>query len=190
MKNMKISFVREGITCSGKADVFEEEDLPFITNAYFAWKELNQVYAKYNMRRANFPELLSEGLTSVLMKWPRTNGTIFIGLDNNSMDLIDTKEGKTIQLKSCSTDAEHEPGPTSFGPKTEFDRLIFMHMDCENDTASWYELDESEYKNWKVNRNETIADQQKAGRRPRLTILNKIKENNLVPFMTYTFIKN
>lgn len=120
------------------------------------------------MRRANFPEFLSEGLTSALMNWPCTNGTSFVGLDNNSMDLVDTKNGKTIQLKSCSTDAKHNPGPISFGLRTKFDKLISMHMNCENDTA----------------------DQQKIGRCPRLTILNKIKENNLVPFMTYTFSKN
>lgn len=190
MKNTKINFIRDGINCSGNADVFTKEDIPSIVKAYFAWKDLNNIYTNYEMRRANFPELLSEGLTSALLGWPRTNGANITGLPSNSMDLIDLETGEMVQLKACSTDNRHNPGPTSFGPRTEFDKLIFMHMDCENDTAYWYKLDESEYKNWRVNRNETVADQQATGRRPRLTVINKIKENNLAPFMSYTFSKN
>lgn len=190
MENKEINFIRNGINCNGKADIFDTTDLEPITKAYFAWKNLNNVYSEYAMRRANFPELLSEGLTSALMGWVRTNGTNITGLPSCSMDLIDLTTGEMIQLKACSTDSKHEPGPTSFGPRSEFDKLIFMHMNCDTDTASWYLLDENEYKHWKVNRTETIADQQAVGRRPRLKVLDKIKENNLVPFMTFTFIED
>lgn len=103
------------------------------------------------------------------------------------MDLIDINTGDMIQLKACSTDKMHNPGPTSFGPDTEFDKLFFMHMDCDTDTAYWYELKANEYKQWKVNRSQTIEDQQKQGKRPRITILPKIKEAGLTPIKTFKF---
>lgn len=188
--NVKIEFERQGIKCSGCADFFDEFDINTIKKAYFAWKDSNEVYSTYGMRRANFPELISEGLTSALFGWCRTNGTTINGLPSNSMDLIDTKTGDMIQLKACSTDATHAPGPTSFGPRTEFDILIFMHMDCDTDTAYWYKLDAETYKNIKANKRETIGDQQAQGRRPRVTLLPKIEAENIKPFFTYTFKKD
>ena len=189
MKNVKIKFTRKGVSCAGNADRFDQSDIPDIIKTYFAWKDLNEVYSKFGMRRANFPEFLSEGLTSALFGYERTNGSTISGLPSSSMDLIDTATGDMIQLKSCSTDATHNPGPTSFGPSSEFDRLLFMHMDCANDTAYWYELKSDEYKNWKANRLETIGDQQAQGRRPRVTILPKIRANNLQPIKTFVFSK-
>ena len=185
MENKKITFMRENIECSGNADVFTVEDIPIIEKAYYAWKASNEVYATYGMRRANLPELISEGLTSAMFGWPRTNGTSFSGLPASSMDLIDMETGDMVQLKACSTDAVHKPGPTSFGPTTEFDSLIFMHVDCETDTINWYKLDAESYKDIKVNRTETIGDQQKQGRRPRVTLLPKILSAGIEPFYTY-----
>lgn len=187
MKKTNVTFVRQGVNCTGHADYFEQEDLPEIIKVYFSWKELNEIYTKYDMRRANFPELLSEGLTSLLFGYGRTNGSTINGLPSSSMDLIDIDSGDMIQLKSCSTDGVHDPGPTSFGPSSEFDRLLFMHMDCVNDTAYWYELESNEYKNWQVNRRETIGDQQAQGRRPRVTILPKVRQANLKPIKSFSF---
>jgi hypothetical protein len=187
MQTKKINFIRENVECSGMADMYDDTDLEVIKKAYFAWKDLNEVYAQYGIRRANFPELLSEGLTACLFGWGRTNGTNISGLPSNSMDLINLESGDMIQLKACSTDASHKPGPTSFGPASEFDKLIFMHMDCATDTAYWYELKADEYKTWKVNRTETIEDQQAQGRRPRVTILPKIAEAGLTPIKVFKF---
>lgn len=187
METKKINFIRENTHCNGTADFYDDNDLDIIKEVYFSWKNLNEIYSKYKVRRANFPELVSEGLSSYLFGWGRTNGTNIKGLPSNSMDLIDIESGSMIQLKSCSTDNLHEPGPTSFGPSSEFDRLIFMHMDCTTDTAYWYELKANEYKTWKVNRTETIEDQQAKGRRPRVTILPKVIEAGLVPIKTFKF---
>ena len=187
MKTKQVAFQRQNISCSGIADFFEDSDLEAMRTAYFSWKSLNEVYKNFNMRRANFPEFLSEGLTSVLFKWGRTNGSHFTGLPANSMDLIDINTGNMIQLKACSTTTGTHPGPTSFGPNSEFDQLIFMHMDCDTDTATWYELKADEYKSWAVNRTETIADQQAQGRRPRVVILPQIKEHNIQPIKTFKF---
>lgn len=189
MITKNFTFIRNDSKCSGVADFFEKNDLSMLNEAYFAWKALNETYTKYHVRRATFPELISEGLTSALFEYARTNNNTISGMSSSSCDLIDIKNGVTIQLKACSTDSKHNPGPTSFGPRSEFDKLIFMHIDCDKDTAYFYELDADEYENWNVNRRETIKDQQAQGRRPRLTILPKIKQYNIQPYYTYKFTK-
>lgn len=186
MFNANFDFVREGINCSGSGDFFEDTDRDTLNKYYHSWKALNEVNIAFGMRRATLPEMLSEGLASMLFGWVRTNASTIKGC-SSSCDLIDLDNCKTIQLKSCSTVAGKDPGPTSFGPKTEFDELVFMHLDCENDTAYFYKLDAETYKQWKVNRNQTIADQQAEGRRPRVTILPKIKEDDIQPIMIYHF---
>lgn len=180
-------FVREGITCSGTGDFFEDTDKAILDKYYHSWKGLNEVNVAFGMRRANLPELLSEGLASMLFGWVRTNASTITGCPSSSCDLIDLDRGKLIQLKGCSTTKNTSVGPTSFGPRSEFDELVFMHLDCDTDTAYFYFLDANTYKDWKVNRTQTIADQQAQGRRPRVTILPKIKESGIEPIMTYHF---
>lgn len=187
MFNENFTFTRNGIICSGSGDFFEDTDRETLNKYYHSWKNLNEVNTAFGMRRANLPEMLSEGLASMLFGWVRTNNSTISGCASSSCDLVDIDNGKLIQLKGCSTTKNNRPGPTSFGPRSEFDELIFMHLDCDTDTAYFYKLDANTYKDWKVNRNETIADQQAQGRRPRVTILPKIKENNIKPIMVYSF---
>lgn len=186
IKNTK--FTRNNTLCTiSTGDLFSKEDLTGLNRYYKSWKALNEENLRFKMRRANLPELLSEGLASALFGWVRTNATSISGCSSSSCDLVNTKTGELIQLKACSTTANTPAGPTSFGPRSEFDTLIFMHLDCEANTASFYKLDANVYKDWMVNRNETIADQQAQGRRPRVTILPKIKASNIQPFYVYSF---
>lgn len=188
MFNDTFSFVRNGITCTGSGDFFEDTDRETLNKYYHSWKSLNEVNVAFGMRRANLPEMLSEGLASMLFGWVRTNASTISGCSSSSCDLIDLDSGKLIQLKGCSTTKDRRPGPTSFGPRSEFDELIFMHLDCDTDMAYFYKLDaDNTYKTWKVNRTETIADQQAQGRRPRLTILPKIEADGIEPILTYSF---
>ena len=159
MKTINFKFENKGICCSGTGDFFEKSDINSLAEVYFSWKKLNKIYTDFNVRRGTFPELLSEGLASAIFGWVRTNATSLKGLSSSSCDLVDITSGDTIQLKACSTDSLHNAGPTSFGPRTEFDRLVFMHMNCETDIASFYELNENDYKTWKVNKEQTIEDQ-------------------------------
>ena len=183
----KFNFIREGVNCSGTGDFFEESDRVVLNKYYHSWKSLNEVNVSFGMRRANLPEMLSEGLASMLFGWVRTNSSTITGCSSSSCDLVDINTGELIQLKGCSTTATKPAGPTSFGPRSEFDKLIFMHLDCEADTAYFYVLDAETYQDWKVNRTETIADQQAQGRRPRVTILPKVKESGIEPIMVYHF---
>ena len=189
MINKRFSFTRNNIQCEGTGDFFNDTDLSVINQYYFDWKKLNSINQTYDFRRNTLSEILSEGLASALFGWARTNATTLTGCPSSSCDLVDCESGELIQLKSCSTSGDIKPGPTSFGPESEFDRLIFMHLDCDKDQAFFYELDANDYKNWFVNKTQTIADQQAQGKRPRLTILPKVKANNIQPFQIYNFRK-
>jgi hypothetical protein len=150
------------------------------------WKFLNEQNLAYGYRRINLPEILTEGLASVLLKMPRTNNTTLCNI-GGSADLVDVATGAEVQIKGISTIGEESGGPTSFGPRTEFTRLIVIHVRVDQNKAYFYELSADEYKTWEVNKNENLEDQQEAGKRPRLTILPIIKKKGIAPFMVYNY---
>ena len=190
MKTTKFSFAYNGTSCHGEGDFFTEEDLPILNNYYFQWKDINEINLTYNVRRANIPELLTEGICSALWGWARTNAKQIKGLSSSSCDLIDIKAGKTIQVKACSSLREDDKvGPSSFGPDSHWDCLIFIHIDCSNDIAFFYDLSNEDYLNWKVSKKETFQEQANAGKRPRLNLLDLVKEKEYKPFYIYCFEK-
>lgn len=171
---------------SGFGDFFSKEDLSAINEMYFTWKKLGEMFQYYGCRRANLPEVISEGLPSALFGWARTNNLQLINIEN-SADLVDTVTGEAIQIKGISVYGEGDGGPTSFGPKTKFDRLIVMHIRLDEDKAYFYEMDAKSYKDWKVNGQMSLREQQEEGRRPRLLLLPVIKEQGVAPFAIYDF---
>ena len=171
---------------SGYGDFFTEAELKPINEMYFAWKKLGEMFQYYGCRRANLPEVISEGLPSALFGWARTNNLPLIHIEN-SADLVDVVTGSAIQVKGVSVYGEDDGGPTSFGPNTKFDRLIVMHVRLDEDKAYFYEMNAKEYKDWKVNGQMSLREQQEEGRRPRLTLLPIIREQNLAPFAIYDF---
>lgn len=173
---------------SGFGDFFTQEDLPAINEMYFSWKKLGELFQYYGCRRANLPEVISEGLPSALFGWARTNNLQLINIEN-SADLVDITTGEAIQVKGVSVYGEGDGGPTSFGPDTKFDRLIVMHVRLDEDKAYFYEMDAKGYKDWKVNGQMSLREQQSQKRRPRLVLLPIIREQELVPFAVYDFNK-
>lgn len=171
---------------SGFGDFFTKEDLSAINEMYFAWKKLGEMFQYYGCRRANLPEVISEGLPSALFGWARTNNLHLVNIDN-SADLVDICSGEAIQIKGVSVYGEGDGGPTSFGPDTKFDRLIVMHVRLDEDKAYFYEMDAKNYKDWKVNGQMSLREQQDQKRRPRLTLLPIIREQELLPFAVYDF---
>jgi hypothetical protein len=171
---------------SGFGDFFTKEDLPALNKIYHNWKEQGELYQYYGCRRANLPEVISEGLPSALFGWARTNNLHLVNIEN-SADLVDVITGDAIQVKGASVYGDGDGGPTSFGPKTKFDRLIVMHIRLDEDKAYFYELNAQEYKDWKVNGQMSLREQQEEGRRPRLLLLPIIREQQLVPFSVYNF---
>ena len=171
---------------SGFGDFFTKEDLSAINEMYFAWKKLGEMFQYYGCRRANLPEVVSEGLPSALFGWARTNNLHLVNIEN-SADLVDIHSGEAIQVKGVSVYGEGDGGPTSFGPDTKFDRLIVMHVRLDEDKAYFYEMDAKNYKDWKVNGQMSLREQQDQKRRPRLTLLPIIRGQELLPFAVYDF---
>lgn len=171
---------------SGFGDFFTKDDLPAINEMYFAWKKLGEMFQYHGCRRANLPEVISEGLCSALFGWPRTNNLPLVNIPG-SADLVDTNNGDAIEVKGISVFGEGNGGPTSFSPNTQFDRLIVIHVRLDEDKAYFYEMDAKGYKDWKVNNQMSLREQQKESRRPHLTLLPIIREQKLTPFAFYDF---
>lgn len=180
------AFTRKGQTCYGTGEFFYQPSIEVLKQQYFAWKGINETNLRFGVRRLNLPELVSEGLACAVFGWVRTNASNIAGLESSSCDAIDITNGETIQVKACSTIATANPGPTSFGPTTQFDKLLFMHFDCETDKVYFYYFDD-DYTQLPVNRTQTIADQQREGRRPRVTMLNAIRAKGIEPFKIFDF---
>lgn len=171
---------------SGYGDFFGKEELASINEMYHAWKDLGEKFQYYGCRRINLPEVLSEGLASALFGWARTNNLPLCHIEG-SADLVDVKTGDAIQVKGISLWGEGDGAPTSFGPNSKFDRLIVMCVRLDEDKAYFYEMNAKEYKDWKVNGQMSLKEQQAEGRRPRLLLMPIIREQNIQPFAVYDF---
>ena len=171
---------------SGFGDFFTKADLPAINEMYFDWKALGEKFQKFGFRRPTLPEAISEGLSGALFGWARTNNLPLVNIEG-SADLVDIIKGSAIQVKGISVYGDGNGAPTSFGPKSKFDRLIVVHVRIDQDKAYFYEMNAKEYKDWKVNGQMSLREQQKEGKRPRLILLPIIKEQNLTPFLVYDF---
>lgn len=140
---------------------------------YFLWKELDQRIRSSATRGINFPETISEALACYALdfKWNKGSGG----------DAIDGD--KIVEFKATSN---WNRDTTSFSPSEEFDYLYFLRLDKRNDNLYIYDtkLNSGKLKKIKVNKSETLEQQQRAGRRPRFSVINFIIEpQKLQPIM-------
>lgn len=131
---------------------------------YFLWKELDSRIRNSASRGINFPETISEVLACYVLNYDWNKGS--------SGDAI-SKGKEIIEMKATSN---WERDTTSFSPKEEFDRLIFIRLDKKEDKLYFYDLgyNSEKLKKIKVNVKETLEDQQLAKRRPRFSIIKFI----------------
>lgn len=131
---------------------------------YFKWKELNSLIASSNCRKLNIPEAVSEPLAcwALGIYWNRgiTKG------DATSLD------GKKVEIKASSS----ENDLTQFGPKAEFDDLVYARFDLTGDKLYIYDtgFDVEKINTIKVNKEQTVGEQKNMGRRPRFSLNEKI----------------
>jgi hypothetical protein len=134
---------------------------------YFLWKELDSSIRGSATRGVNFPETISEALCCYVMgfKWNKGSGG----------DAVDTGTDRIIEMKATSN---WDSDTTSFSPDEQFDALFFLRLDKRNDTLYIYDtgIDSDALKEIKVNKTETLEEQQLAGRRPRFSVINFIIE--------------
>jgi len=161
---------------------FDENDKPLIKKCFKDWADLCKSSLKIGGTRIpNIPESVTEAILSLELNVGRCVENI--SGSSSSFDLYDVYRKKRIQLKAATS-----TGPTSFGPKSQYDEIYFMYFreiaegKRSNNFSGKYEiykLDTKIFPKLVLNKskNETFEDQQKAGRRPRLSIPQQILDN-------------
>ncbi|MDP2638986.1 MAG: Bsp6I family type II restriction endonuclease [Candidatus Azambacteria bacterium] len=135
------------------------------------WKKLNKGLEKYG-RKVNIPEVISEGMFCVFSKSVRYQRKIK-GKVSASFDTINLSHNKREQVKATSVKEDL----TSFGPRAEWDDLYFLdfynHGKLDG-TFNVYLIPNKLIYSRKVNKGQTMKDQQKENKRPRFSITKEI----------------
>ena len=128
-------------------------------NAYFKWKDLNTYISNNSRRGINMPDAISEpmGCYCLGLLWNRGDE---VG------DATDPKTGNKIEFKATS---RFEGDLSSFGPKCQFDDLVFLRYKLDENLLYIYDLriNSKEFGKYPANSKETIQDQ---GRRPHISL--------------------
>lgn len=157
-----------------------EKDFDLICKIYIQWKELNNNIKKFSSRGVNFPDCISEPIVCYAFNYNWNN--------NNETGDATSDSGELIEIKATSN---FDSDLSSFSPNTKFDKLIFVRLDQERDLAYIYdlELNFEQFQILEVNKKETVLDQQKQNRRPRLSLIQHIEKEKIEPLYYVDFIK-
>lgn len=165
MKKVAVSLKNGSIV---QGDQFELADYEKIVYIFNAWVKINRLLQSMGGRSMNVPDVVSEGLYCYLFNAVRTNGTAY------SYDAVDQTTGEGIQVKSTSISDDL----TSFGPLSTWDVLIFMDFaptGLVDGRIDIYRIDTHPGEIvLNKRKGETFIDQQRQGRRPRLSIKSQI----------------
>ncbi|MDH5795950.1 MAG: Bsp6I family type II restriction endonuclease [Anaplasmataceae bacterium] len=153
-----------------KGQCFEKKNVNILKNIYIVWQTYSNLLKISGDRQSNVPSVLSEGIISYLYRNIRVHSIKGKGADSlkTSMDNFNIHTKKRIQVKSTCIQNDC----TSFGPKTDYDELLFIDFYDEKirvfNLSDHIEILKSTVLNKK--KNETFLMQQQAGRRPRLSL--------------------
>ena len=145
-------------------------------DAFFKWKDLNTYVKSLVSRGINMPDAISEPMGCYCMDllWNKaTGGQAY------------SKDGKKIEFKATSN---YKYDLSSFGPKCDFDNLVFLRFDLDFNMLFVYDtgINSDELKKIPVSKTATVGDYQKAGKRPHIRIIESIIEkNNLEPIVKF-----
>ena len=143
-------------------------------NAYFKWKDLN-TYIKSNSRRGiNMPDAISEpmGCYCLGFEWNRGDE---VG------DATDPRDGRKIEYKATS---RFEGDLSSFGPKCQFDDLVYLRFNLDENKLYIYDLhvNSEEFGRLPANATQTIQEQKDQKRRPHVSLQELfVNAKNLEP---------
>lgn len=146
-------------------------------DAYFKWKDLNTYVKSLVSRGINVPDAISEpmGCYCLNLLWNKTTGGDAYSQDGQ----------KKYEFKATSNYAYDL---SSFGPKCDFDDLIFLRFDLDFNMLYVYDtgINSEELKKIPVSRTATVGDYQEAGKRPHISIIESIIEaRNLEPTVKF-----
>ena len=153
---------------------FEKNDLKIFKSTFNKYKSLNKVLkGKLKATRImNFPDALSESVFCLAMNCGKLLSAKNVSGYSTSFDAYDTTREKRIQIK-CSASS----GPTSFGPRSEYDELYFVDFKSNgliDGTYKIYKIENDDIDSVKVNKNQSLVDQQKQNKRPRFEIRSQL----------------
>lgn len=143
-------------------------------NMYLSDEELIRNGLK--IRHQNTPEDISENITKfIIRKYEQDKSCVWCkGVDKKyrlSGDLYSNKYQKTVSIEVKSFTSN---GPSQFGPDKKFDVLYFLDLRkwLDNEIVLWkvnLNYASNEFKNIKVNKQQTMGEQILQGRRPHIS---------------------
>jgi len=174
MKIIKKRINLYGNICEAELMKFEDSDRREWKRLWDAWKKLRDKAIEYKFRGPNLLEGISE--TAFCLYKPSSMRVIKVyGNCNASADTYDISTYRAEQIKATSIAEDL----TSFGPTTQWDDLYFLDFYRDGSLDGSFDvyliksnLIYSQILNKK--KKETFKDQQKQGRRPRLSIKGDI----------------
>lgn len=150
-------------------------------NACMKRKELNSCLKEIdqNAREVNLHEAISETMVCYALGFKRNSG--------KAGDATD-KDGNLIEIKATS---KHDGDLSSFSPDTKFNKLFFLRLDSEKDIAEIYDMkmDHVAFGKLRVNKAQTVSNQQNEGKRPRLSLITIIEHQGLKPCCKIDIVK-
>lgn len=130
--------------------------------AYFKWKDLNTYISDNSHRGINMPDAISEPMVcySLGLLWNRGDE---VG------DATNPVNGDKVEIKATS---RFEGDLSSFGPKCQFDDLVFARFKISDNILFIYDLkiNSDVFGTYPANKNQTIQDQKNQGRRPHISL--------------------
>ncbi len=143
-------------------------------DAYFKWKDLNTYIKNTSHRGINMPDAISEpmGCYCLDLLW------------NRGEEVGDATNPRTHQKIEFKATSRFDGDLSSFGPKCQFDDLVFLRFKLDENLLYIYDLkiDSEKLGTYPANKKETIQDQKDKGRRPHVSLLKLfVEEQNLEP---------
>ena len=148
--------------------LFEPLDRWRLRKLYFRWKKLNDSIKEISTRGINLPEAISEN--AFCLFFPECVRVVKLKQGKCSYDVLNRKTGERIQIKASSIDEDL----TSFGPRSEWDRLYFLDFSSGDGYFKVYRIEADWIYKHKVNQKQNFLEQQAQGRRPRFSIVDNI----------------
>ena len=177
----KINLVLPEGVFNSEVQKFDESDRSVLANIYKEWRGLSDHLKQVGARGVNLPEGLSEGAFCLEMGAYRVDSSVSGA--NTSFDAYDSNRKKRIQVKACSV----LPDLTSFGPRSIWDELYFCDFYRQgkwDGTFDIYLIDNDLIYNHRVNKNQTMQEQQLEKRRPRFSLHKDLIIPNNIPLIS------
>lgn len=183
MKDCKVT-LKDGTVVTG--DDFDDNDFKKLKEIFKKWLDMNKDLKSLKGRGLNVPDVFSESLFCIAFNAVRTNDDP----GAHSYDCVMKDTGEGVQVKSASIPNDC----TSFGPTSNWDLLYYADFAPNgyiDGNVDFYKIDSDDVYGLVLNKkkNETFADQQAQGRRPRFSIQSQIiKKKGLKPEKSISLI--